>query len=511
MKEGRAASGTRHALLVVSLFAVAAASLVQPLGCAQTSHYALVRSLADGTARIDAYHERTCDDSYFEGHYYSNKSPALAVVMLPLYAALDAADAVPESWRTAVWVLGLVGVVLPAVLLLLLVRHVVERFEPGLGTVTALALGMATLVLPFATLVFSHLLAALFALASFAVLLAASADERSPRRVAAAGVLAGLAATTEYPVGLVALGLLAYVVIGGGWRRGVVFGAGGAVGLVPLALYNQWAFGSFAHLSYRYPILNAGQSGHDAVAPDAGGVFGLRLPDPDVALGLLLDQKGLLTVTPIVAVALAALVLLYRAGARHEALLIGGLAVLFVAYNSAFYNPMGGDVPGPRYLLPMLPFLAVPLATAFHRLPIVTGVLASVSALAMVAATGTEPMLGHGDTGRWAERVFDGDFTHTVVTFATERNGWLEIAPFLVALAAAAALAVAPLPLRRPTRGEAGAGLAAFAAWAVCASLMPLLFTRGGVAIALTPLVVAAAVAVVTLATIRGRAFRPAT
>ncbi|MBA3332096.1 MAG: hypothetical protein H0T39_14700, partial [Actinobacteria bacterium] len=91
---------------------LATGSLVQQVGCNQTSHYALVRALADGTARIDPWQMETCDKSYFEGHFYSNKAPGLAFVALPLYLALDALDAVPENPRTAIWVLGLGSTVL---------------------------------------------------------------------------------------------------------------------------------------------------------------------------------------------------------------------------------------------------------------------------------------------------------------------------------------------------------------------------------------------------------------
>ena len=52
---------------------------------------------------------------------------------------------------------------LPFLVLLLLVRSVVERFAPGFGTATAAIAGLGTLLLPFATLFFSHILSALSA------------------------------------------------------------------------------------------------------------------------------------------------------------------------------------------------------------------------------------------------------------------------------------------------------------------------------------------------------------
>src|SRR5258705_11274511 len=99
-----------------------------------------------------------------------------------------------------VWVLGLLGTVLPALGLLLVTRRVVEWIEPGLGTLTAVTLGAATLVMPFAVNLFSHVLAALLAFAAFA--LAWRERERPQARLAEivlAGPLCGLAGSTQEP------------------------------------------------------------------------------------------------------------------------------------------------------------------------------------------------------------------------------------------------------------------------------------------------------------------------
>src|SRR5437764_1347835 len=89
-----------------------------------------------------------------------------------------------------------VGGLLPAWVLLLLVRRVAERFDPGYGPAAAITLGLGTLILPFSTLFFSHVLSATLAFAAFTVLLAER--DRAPRRwlLAAGGLLAGLAFTS---------------------------------------------------------------------------------------------------------------------------------------------------------------------------------------------------------------------------------------------------------------------------------------------------------------------------
>src|SRR5207237_822373 len=50
--------------------------------------FALVKSLAHGTPRIDRYNWETRDEAYYRGHYYSVKAPGLAAVSVPLYKVL---------------------------------------------------------------------------------------------------------------------------------------------------------------------------------------------------------------------------------------------------------------------------------------------------------------------------------------------------------------------------------------------------------------------------------------
>lgn len=78
--------------------------LVQAPSANQTSHYALIRALASGTARIDPYAGETIDKSGFAGHIYSNKAPGLALAAAPVYSWCK--RAVSRRWRAALPVLG---------------------------------------------------------------------------------------------------------------------------------------------------------------------------------------------------------------------------------------------------------------------------------------------------------------------------------------------------------------------------------------------------------------------
>jgi hypothetical protein len=127
---------------------------------------------------------------------------------------------------------------------------------------------------------------------------------------------------------------------------------------------------------------------------------------------------------------------------------------------------LGGWVPGPRFLIPLLPFLCFALAPVLRRAPATVAALAVVSAGAMVVATSAEPLLSNDDTHHWIARIADGNFTATVVSFSGVGHGWIAILPFFVlaGIGVVAAFAATPLPVGRR---EVAVALAALAGWIV--------------------------------------------
>ncbi len=124
---------------------------------------------------------------------------------------------------------------------------------------------------------------------------------------------------------------------------------------------------------------------------------------------LLLDSRGLLTLSPMLIMGAIGTVLLYRRGRRAEALTIGGICLCYLVYNSGYYLPFGGGFMGPRFLDTMLPFLAFPIALALKRFPGPTIALAAVSITTTVIATITHPLVGYeNETVTWMRYLRQG-------------------------------------------------------------------------------------------------------
>ena len=224
------------------------------------------------------------------------------------------------------------------------------------------------------------------------------------------------------------------------------YGAGTVAGALPMLAFNYWAFGNPLKLAYGDAVDFPGASGHDVLGLNSSGFFGITAPRFDSALSLLLAGRGLLVLTPIIDHGRRRR--LHDAPGRHraEANTILAVAAVYFLYNSGYWLPFGGGTPGPRFLIPALPFVAIGLAYAYKRLPALTLGLAIPSALMMLVGTLTYPLLGKQGVGTWADWLVQGRLEHTVLTAFGVTNAWLAIAPFVAAVLTSVVLAFRATP-----------------------------------------------------------------
>lgn len=467
----------RLALAAILLVGVAYAIMIQSFSWNQTSHYDLVRSLDQDKTTIDQYQGNTNDKAEYKNHWYSARAPGLALYSLPFYDALKAvnAEAVARSSQAQhgedemIYFIGLWGNVLPGLLLLLLVGHLAERMQPGYGAATAVILGLGTLALPLSTLLFSHIFTAFLGFAAFALMFWERDGPPNPWLLGVAGLLVGYAGASEYPLFFVALVLGLYMLSRrdcltpkGVLDRAGPYVLGGLIGIVPLLLYNHYAFHSWTHLAY------------SNIKSQQKGFFGIGVPSLKVLATLLFDSRGLLTISPVLAMGAIGTWLLHRRGKRAEALTIAGICVCYVGYNSGYYLPFGGGFMGPRFLTTMLPFLALPIGIALKRYPGPTIALAGVSLTTTIVATITHPLIGYEtEAVVWARYLREGFFQPTIASALGLGRSWSGIWPFFLAAGAAVLLATLATARTRISRPSLTVGVLVLAGWCVFAALGP--------------------------------------
>lgn len=359
--------------LVFAAVMISCAYFVLGAGHNQNSRFDLTRALVeDGTVVIDRFHDNTHDVSSFEGHWYSDKAPGLALLATVPYAlglrlAQPADRNAPAPWALHGLTLATcsLATAFAAVALLHLLAGLGLGLAPALLAVIGWVLG--TNAFAYAGLFLAHQLVAAFlvlALAGVRAAERAAAPRRSWWWAFGAGAAAGAAVLSEFPsaVLVAALGVYGLAVLG--VRRTLAFAAGGAIPAAVLAIYNTACFGAPLHLGYQ-SLANA----YFAQGLDTG-FLGFQLPDLEITAELLLlEFRGLLPLSPFLVLALPGLWWMIRDPARRRlGVLCTAALVGMIALMSGFPFWNGGAAMGPRHLVPVLPFAIIAVAVAIDRL-----------------------------------------------------------------------------------------------------------------------------------------------
>jgi hypothetical protein len=438
-----AGQGQRQLFLALALLLGYGFFLQQP-AWNEYSRYDLVRAVVDeGTVRIDSFHENTGDKAFKDGHYYSDKLPGTAILGIPVYAAylglngLAGIEEPPQEAAVAALAFTLSGI--PTVLLvLLLVRFLIPYTGEPWALTVGVALGVGSILFPFATMFFGHAASTFFLFAAFYALWSARRRGGGSWLIMAAGLLGGMAVITEISAAVGVLVLGSYALLAGpgvgrlerrvlrrlDLRTATLFAAGGVAPALLLLGHNALAFGS--PLSLGYSNLQSGGFAEGM----SRGILGVTLPKMDVLGDLTVGSRGLLRLSPWFAIAPLGLVALRRPEVRAEVIVAASICLAFLIFNAGYYLPFGGWTPGPRFLSPALPFAAVLVALAPRAIRPLTVLLIAWSVTVMVIATVTRPnaqeLYEDPLVQLWIPRLLGG---HLADTLAWNRWGFAGLEP----------------------------------------------------------------------------------
>jgi hypothetical protein len=377
-----------YAVLFLALLAVYAYVFPRWADWNQNSRLDLILALVDQhSVTIDLYVANTGDYAAFNGHYYSDKAPGMALLGAPVYAAYERLMPRFVTGRLQVATTGsqALGATLRhggtgvesdkvSVFLALLVTAFVAGAVPaaalgviffwlarqlGLsriaGLVATALYALATSALPYANTLVGHQTSAFLLFAAFAVVFAVRRGLLGRPWLLGAGFLLGYAAINEYQTVLIGglVGLYALFTL----RRPVEVAARLVVGALPALVlligYDWVAFGTILPVGYFHSALwsNVHQI----------GLISLTYPHLDALWGITFGSyRGLFFLSPYLLLALPGYAWLWRQPTRRPEFWVLVLApVAFFLFNASSAMWEGGFAVGPRYLVPALPFLAL--------------------------------------------------------------------------------------------------------------------------------------------------------
>lgn len=393
----------RHDALVFALLLLTYAWFYQGGFSNQSARFDLSVALAfEHRATIDSFSANTIDKVVVAGHTYLEKAPGASWLALPvpLVASLflDTADLHASPWLSdlLLWTGTIASVSLLTALAAVAFRRTLRLLNPDLDDVTASAAALvvfgATLVLPYATMLFGHAVAGSWLVLALYFLLRAGRDETAGPRHAAFGWFSlGAVVLTEYPLAVPAFGVALGALLSAPSARRrslLVLAPLAALPVLGILLHNTVVFGGPFSLGYGKLQNTPFSSGMSR------GLFGIALPSPRVALQLLFGTyRGLFVYSPVLLVTAACYRFWPRPLLRTLGLPLLGGALGLLATISGYAFWQGGTCFGPRHLVGVVPLLGLGVAfvpQAWARSPL-TWAVAAVSAFVALLGTVITP------------------------------------------------------------------------------------------------------------------------
>ena len=389
----------RTAAIIIFVTLVAAYAFVFPrwLDWNANARFDLSAAIVEqGTLSIDGYAQNTGDYALFNGHRYIDKAPGLSFLGVPVYFVvsratqpefaqhlIDTIGRAPAATPTinrpidqvthdellfasrlalTTWiVVGISSAVLGVVLFKFLGRL---DYSTRWRAAAVLIYGLATPAFAYSAAFYGHQVAAVLLFGAFAWLHALRSRRARALEWLLIGGLLGLAAITEYPAALIAAIIGVYAI----WitRRMpplILIAVGSLIPIGMWGAYNAAIFGTPLALGYQYtanPYWSAILS---------TGFLSAGMPTWEALWGLTLSPfRGLFFASPILLLSVPGLILLRRSKWRAEWITTLAIVLGFFVLISSSAQWWGGWSAGPRYLIPMLPFLVWPLTAAFDRI-----------------------------------------------------------------------------------------------------------------------------------------------
>ena len=267
----------RTELLLFALLFVSYAYFYQSTGTSEAVRFDQIRALVhDHTLTIDKYCFNSPDLVRYPketGSLYPNKAPGMTfagaipfALFSPILSWLQMLG-LPDgvfwhllTYLTTVFTVSVISALAAVAMYRVLLKLTDDTY---FSILVVLTIWLGTLIFPYSTLFFSHLLAASLLTIAFYFVFELRPESSTPRHRLlygwSAGLLIGLSVAVEYPAALLGAVLAGYALWVTWTGRGLterkltefgMFVLGGAMGGAVLVLYNVCAFGNAFYIPY---------------------------------------------------------------------------------------------------------------------------------------------------------------------------------------------------------------------------------------------------------------------
>ncbi len=354
---------------------------------------ALVFSVVDfQTLSIDAYHDvppyDTGDKAYFEDRFYSDKIFGVSLAALPAYAIAKAVLG-DMSYQLAQYICRVFAVSLPGAFSLALMFMLLCRLgsPPKLTAVFITLIFLGTPLFGYSTVFYPYMPGIACVLGALYLTLFPRAERLTPLNCTLIGFCLGYALLCDLIFGLIIFG------VGMTWlirlldqlgvygvrafaemkgerirlKQALVLSALFWVGvLIPLSLFFLYSWHIFGTLTipYKYEYDKTFLEGMSQ------GFMGVTSPKLPVLYYITFHPyRGLFFWSPVLLISLIGLIIGTRAYGKRRIIAWLGIwgMISYLLFNAGYYMWWGGFGMGPRFLLPMIPFLALGIGEVLRQ------------------------------------------------------------------------------------------------------------------------------------------------
>ena len=302
------------------------------------------------------------DKSQYKGHYYSDKSFGLTLLAIPFYAVYHILFGPINDNEWLKYFFSILCVALPNMIFLYLLYgiYIEKRAGRSFKELSVVAYVLAAIVLTYSSLFYSHVTGSVLCAMGF-MLIDRKISHNDFRFMPLLGLLLGMAVIVEFPLVLICLWLIIYagfyVFRQKKYKSVFSFAVCFMIPVLVQLYVNYLSYGNPFTLGY------GKKSSVEQVYYHSHGLFGVALPSWESFWGILISpSRGLFYFSPFLVFIFPVFIkMIKQTSTRVQGVILSGIFITFTLFASSVFDWQSGWTVGPRYYLPVIPFILIGL------------------------------------------------------------------------------------------------------------------------------------------------------